>query len=120
MTVAAEDRILTMDVERSKIRLAVCMICSLDGARCQFFAAPVGARRRPPPSRGHSLMSWTGLRGPSPLERRVKSTKLERSKYKTKIPYFSAVLVLKVIRNEPKSRIPLQQGKEESGCAVIS
>ena len=40
---AAADRLLTMDVERSKIRLAVRMISSLDEARRWFFTAPVGA-----------------------------------------------------------------------------
>ena len=41
-SVAAE-RLLTMDVYRSAIRLAVRMISSLDEARLRFFAAPVGA-----------------------------------------------------------------------------
>ena len=39
---AAADRLLTMDVERSMIRLAVRMVSSSDKARCRFFAAPVG------------------------------------------------------------------------------
>ena len=37
----AADRLLTMYVERSAIRLAVHMIFSLDKARHRFFAAPV-------------------------------------------------------------------------------
>ena len=40
---AAADRLLTMDVERSAIRLAVRMISSSDEARSRFFAASVGA-----------------------------------------------------------------------------
>ena len=41
--VAAADRLLTMYVERSEIRLAVRMISLSDEARRRFFAAPVGA-----------------------------------------------------------------------------
>ena len=40
---AATDRLLTIYVERSAIRLAVHMISSLDKARRWFFAAPVRA-----------------------------------------------------------------------------
>ena len=40
---AAADWLMTMDVERSAIRLAVHMISSLDKARRWFFAAPVRA-----------------------------------------------------------------------------
>ena len=40
-SVAAADRLLTMDVERSAIRLAVRMISSSDEARHRFFATTV-------------------------------------------------------------------------------
>ena len=43
VTAACADRLLTMDVERSAIRLTVHMISLSDKARRQFFAAPVGA-----------------------------------------------------------------------------
>ena len=39
----AADRLLTMDVELSVIRLAVRMTSSSDEARRRFFAAPIGA-----------------------------------------------------------------------------
>ena len=42
-SVAAADRLLTMDVELSAIRITVRMISSLDEARRRFFVAPVGA-----------------------------------------------------------------------------
>ena len=41
MVAAAADRLLTMEVEQSTIRLVVRMISSSDEARRRFFAAPV-------------------------------------------------------------------------------
>ena len=43
MVAAAVDRLLTMDVEGSTIRLAVRMISSSNEVRRRFFAASVGA-----------------------------------------------------------------------------
>ena len=40
---AVADRLLTMDVDRSAVQLAMHMIYSSDEARCRFFAAPFGA-----------------------------------------------------------------------------
>ena len=84
---AAAERLLTMDVERSAIRLAVCMISSSDKARRRFFAAPVGVAVETSPTDRAVATHWTGWRGQSPSEWRVKSAKLEHSKSRTKIPY---------------------------------
>ena len=48
---AAADQILTMDVEGSKIWIAVRMISLLDEARRRFFAAPIGAAAAASPAK---------------------------------------------------------------------
>ena len=77
---AAADRLLTMDVERSAIRIAVRMISLSDDARRWFFAAPVGVAAVASPAKRAVAYALGRLEGWSPLELHVKSDKLQRSK----------------------------------------
>ena len=51
VAVAAANRLLTVDVERSAIRIAVHMISLSDEARRLFFAEPVGAAAAASPAK---------------------------------------------------------------------
>ena len=60
---AAADRLLTMDVDRSAIRLAVHMISSSDEARRRFFVAPVGAAAAASPAKRAVAYALCRLQG---------------------------------------------------------
>ena len=51
MAAAVADRLPTIDLDRSAIRLAVRMISLSEEARCQLFAAPVGAAAAASPAK---------------------------------------------------------------------
>ena len=79
MAAAVADRLLTMDVEQSAIRLAVCMISLSDEAKRRFFSAPVRAAAAASPAKRAVADALDSLEGQFPSERRGKSTKLERN-----------------------------------------